>query len=345
MDQLVQHIETRIHPATALSLPEFLALLSQEEQFFVSEPVGGSTMLTHLRKIFYGTSGWDKELIRGGACIPCRYLVRVVSTVAQHSSTKHRKRTATGTLHQRVEVVVREGDWMNPRAGTQPDIYTDNHQEVILPSGLLCDIGHVLAGMDALSYPAPVAPLPSWLLWMYRLVPHVDDNADAATWIGDLSSITGELFFFHQEQKMYPNADQVQAIIDEGNPAQDMLGNIDSLVVRQLYSVEDAVRTSSILQDYYTQIETQPKLRYQLFCKAVGIDIDSAGTVTNRAAWIRRYRRQLRSCTAFYVANGYRGPARYRYALTIWLGWINKWLMIDEILSLQLDAIEQLLKN
>lgn len=160
MEGLVQNIETRIHPATSLTLSEFLELLQQEENFFANEPAGGAQMLTHLRKIFYGTAGWDNELIRGGANISCRYLVRVVSTVEQHSSTKHRKHSSGGTLHQRVEVIVREGDWMNPNAGTEPAIYDDNHQEVILPSGLICDLGHVLAGMDAISYPAPVAPLP-----------------------------------------------------------------------------------------------------------------------------------------------------------------------------------------
>lgn len=345
MDGLVQHIETHDHPISALTLEQFLRLLALEENYYSSQPKGGTEMLTHLRKIFYGTSGWDNELIRGGSHIPCRYLIRVVGSAMRRSSMKHRKRTASGTLNQCVEVIVREGDWMNPNAGTQPEIFADNHQEVILPNGLICDIGHVLAGMDAISYPAPVAPLPNWLLWMFPLVPHVDDNADAATWIGDLSSISGEVFFYHLQNKKWPDQEQVQAIIDEGNPAADMLGNIDSLAVRQLFRISTEKRTSDILGEYFQQLELQPKLRYELFCRTVGIELGQDGTITNRHKWIRKYGRQLKSCTAFYVANGYQGIARYWYALTIWLGYNKKALLIDDILSLQLDAIEQLLKK
>ena len=342
---IIQHIETYIHPSTALSADEFLTLLKEEENFFAHEAAGGEKMLTHLRKIFYGTSGWDNELIRGGSDIVCHYEIKVVSTIQAHSRSKHRKHNASGTLHNRVEVLVRTGDWMNPNAGTAPDIYKDNHQEAILPDGLICDIGHVLAGMDALSYPAAVAPLPDWMMWLYPLVPHVDSNADAATWIGDLSSVTGEIFFFYIENKKWPSTEQIQAILDEGNPAPDMLGNIDSLAVRQLVEIKDAERTSDILNEYFLRISKEPKLRYKLFCKATGIEIDQSGTITNRNRWIAKYKRQLKACTAFYVANGYTGAKRYWYALILWLGCYNKKIMVGEMLELQLNAIEQLLKK
>ena len=49
----------------------------------------------------------------------------------------------------RRQVVVKPGDWMNSNVGTVPVIYSNDNQENVLPDGLYCDLGHVLAGMDA----------------------------------------------------------------------------------------------------------------------------------------------------------------------------------------------------
>ncbi len=345
MALLTQHIETVAHPDSALTLSEFLDLLRNEEDYFTHENKSGTRMLSHLRKIFYGTSCWDRQLIRGAADIPCRYLVRIVNCDIAHAKRRNRIHTDKGQINQRVEVLVREDDWMDPDAGSEPLIYIENHQEVVLTNGLVCDLGHVLAGMDAISYPEPIAPLPDWLMWMYQLVPHIDSNINGATWIGDLSSICGEIFFYHRHNGVWPDSSQVQMIIDEGNPAADMLGNIDSLVIRQLYSIDCEIRISEILDDYYARVDSEPELRYQLFCKYVGISIAADGSITNREKWVKEYLRELKSCTAFYVASRYSGLAKYWYAVIVWIGWNKRKLLFEEILDIQIDAIQKLLKK
>jgi len=330
------------HPSTALTIDQFMALLKSEEDYFVGQELCTKLQTSRLRKIFYDKYGWDTQLIRKAANIQGRYIVILVPATKDNATRKCQRHTAKGPDFQKREVLVREGDWMNPNAGTTPEIYKDNHQQVIANEGYSIDMGHVLAGMDAMNNIEPVAPLPQKLMFLYKLVPHVTSNADAATWIGDLSSITGDMLFHFLQHKQWPNDEAVQAIINEDAPGADMLGNIDSLNVGQMFDISatNGQRVSNILDEYFDAIKKAPRLRYTLFCKAVGITLSGNGTIINRSQWINRYKKQLKACTAFYIASRYSKPAAYWYALIIWLGFYKKKLAYRHILSLLLDAIE-----
>ena len=336
-----------------ISIEEFLALLRSEEDYFKKEVVDTKLMLTRLRKIFYDRYGWNKYLIRGTASVKGRYKVTLVAANnIQDGSDKTadaiRKSSNNGVSYQTRVVEVRKRDWMNPNAGTVPKIYKDNHQEVKLSNNLICDIGHVLAGMDAANHPEPVAPLPTFLLkYFYRFLPHIKRNIDAATWIGDLSSTTGEYLFDYLSDKGSLTNKKKQSIIDQTSPPADMLGNIDGYVVSASYNIaaRNGQRVSDILKDYYLSSRRGAfqNHRFQVFCEQVGLEGWNGYVFTNEEKWIRSFTRQLRNCTAFYAYTRFSKPKGLWLALGIYLRIYDPVIECNKVIHLFLEELKRCL--
>lgn len=272
----------------AISLGEFLKMLRVEEDYFIGEQRNTKLMTTRLRKIFYDKYGWDSEIIGKAAHIVGRYDVKLVSvedtrkiTVPKERQGKYSSRDYNVTDHKIRLVTVKKGDWMRPfDEGKEAFIYEDDNQEVILPSGWFCDMGHVLTGIDAYNWLDIVAPF-AWLpVFIRKMLPHVNHNTDVATWLGDIASASGEFLFeiFHRKEiilnkkiseeergalleryapdlpqkkrknlkwrtlKRYLRLDDEirNSIIADYAPAQDMLGNIDSYVMYSTYNTKSA---------------------------------------------------------------------------------------------------------
>lgn len=276
----------RPHKKTAISLAEFLKMLRVEEDYFVGDQHKTKLMITRLRKIFYDKYGWDSEIIRKAAHVIGRYNIELIS-VEEHGLTApsqqgyliYSSQDFNITDHKIRKVTVKKNDWMRPNdEGKVAYIYDNDNQEVILPSGWFCDIGHVLTGIDAYNWLDIVAPFPWMPMFMRKLLPNVRYNTDVATWLGDIASASGEFLFeiFHRKklilnkkitdeerndliEKYAPELpvidrknlkwstlkhflkledDKKNSIIADYAPAQDMLGNIDSYVMYSTYNTK-----------------------------------------------------------------------------------------------------------
>jgi len=328
----------------AISIRRFIDLLRNEEDYYPNEQHNTKLMITRLRKIFYDKLGWDKELIRGAAGIEGRYNVEIKEdektpdSQAKFSDTDFRHRVVT----------VKKDDWMNPNAGSVPEIYKDNHQQVILESGAYCDMGHVLAGMDAFNYETVVTPLPSALYFLYPIFPHVNNNADAATWIGDLSSTCGDFLFRYLNSKKTLTESELQDIINLTSPPSDMLGNIDSYVISKSYNIHTAngQRVSEILKDYYCLEDSFfLRRRFSSYARIIGLEGWNGNRFSNEKKWLCYYSKQLRVTSAFYTFSRGLKPYAYKIALKTWLGLYNKRIRSERVLSLLLDSLKVLIKK
>ena len=281
---LSQPIDTKFIPSPqkekAIDLKKFIELLRGEEDYYKGEQQNTKIMITRLRKIFYDIYGWNKELITGAADIPGRYNVKLVedkdASYPSKSSGGVNRKKAFEVEHQHRLVTVKKGDWMNPNIGSVPEIYANNNQEVILPNNLYCDLGHVLAGMDACNYLEPVSPLPDWLMWMHEILPHVDNNMSCATWLGDISSSAGEFLFEKLKKHEDLTDEEMQSLIDVFASGTDMLGNIDSFVISNVYNISTSkgLRVTEMFNDYYNEGGMGNyfmKRRYSYFCSVVGL--------------------------------------------------------------------------
>lgn len=355
---LYQPIETKFVPTPqkkeAIDLKKFLELLKGEENYYKGEQHDTKIMVTRLRKIFYDIYGWNKELIRGAADIPGRYAVKLVEDKEASYPTKtsggikHKK--AFEVEHKSRLVTVKEGDWMNPNVGSVPEIYANNNQEVILPDGLYCDLGHVLAGMDAYNYPEPVAPLPNWLMWMHKILPHVDNNMCCATLLGDISSSAGEFIFQKLKEHRDISDEEMQSLIDVFASGTDMLGNIDSFVISNVYNISTikGLRVSEIFNDYYNEGGMGNyfmKRRYSYFCSVVGLKGWDGENFSNEKKWLKYNKRELRSTTAFYVFTRFEKPASIWLAFKAWIRCYEKVLKLDLLLDIFLKALKELIKQ
>lgn len=323
---LYQPIEEGFKPTpgkeSAISLEKFLELLKNEEDYYKGEQHRTKLMITRLRKIFYDSYGWNTQLIRGSANIPGRYEVKLVPCGGDSSEKKGRGFKPSPLCR---EVTVKKGDWMNPNAGTVPEIYADNNQQVILPSKLYCDMGHVIGGMDAYNYLAPVTPLPNFLMFAKRLFPLVNSNMDIVTWLGDIASSAGEFLYKRLEDKKKLTDEQMNAIIQEYAPGPDMLGDIDPYVICQLYNTkaEDGLRVSEMFSDYYSENGLGTyyrKRRNQFFAHMVGLHNWDGENFSNEKQWMKYYLKELRNNDAFYLFSRCENIKGITLALITWLG-------------------------
>lgn len=343
---IYQPIEQTFKPTkakeTAISLEKFLELLRNEEDYFKGQQHGTKLMVTRLRKIFYDAYGWNTELIRGAAHIPGRYAVKLVPC----GKPKHRKNGKGFEPAPKCrEVTVKKDDWMNPNTGTVPEIYTNNNQQVVLPSGLYCDMGHVLAGMDAFNYLALVTPLPNWLLFLKKFFPLVSSNMDVATWLGDIASSAGEFLYERLEDKRPLTDAEKQKIIDDYAPGVDLLGDIDPYVICQLYNTKakDGLRVTEMFRDYYSNhgIGTYfRERRLQFFSYMIGLRGWDGEQFSNEAQWVKYYLKQLRNNDAFYIFSRCENLKGIMLALITWMRGYKHTLRDKILLSIFLKSLK-----
>lgn len=338
----------------ALNFHQFLALLKEEEDYYPGEQNNTKLMFSCLRKIFYDQWGWNSELIRCASKVETRYITAIVDTATENSrpmgttsrdpEVESKHRTITYSDHDKI--------YGNTRVGQTPEIYKNDHQEVLLPEGYYCDVAHILAGVDAYNYKQIVSPLPEWLFFLAKLLPHVNSNVDLVTWLGDIASSAGDFLFAYLKNNKKPiGTDAEQKIINIDAPGSDMLGDIDALVIAASYDVSSAngMRVTEIYEDYFIGKDGKTPIkdrRIEIFCKAVGLENWDGENFKNEAEWLKYQYRELRGNTEFQVfsltdekLDGLILPAK------IYFGCYKDVLKLKQLLSLFLDSIKVELKK
>ena len=309
-------------PEHVLCLSEFLVLLKEEEDYFEGDQENTKLMITRLRKIFYAKWGWDTMLIRKAASIEGRYKVDIIDCPsnngidclpnnAEHERRiKKLKRYVNNTYAPKCRAVTYRADdriYNDSRAGQVPEIYKLDHADVRLPEGYHCDLGHVLAGLDALNNPQLVSPLPNFLLFLYRYFPYANSNADVVTWLGDIATSAADFVFAYLKNGCKPlDIPTEQHFINMNASASDMLGNIDSYAIHYFYKSQmfKSKRVSEILQEYYSDDITGVTFRsqrYKLFTRHVGLGHWDGIKFSNEEQWLKYYEDQLRSTISFMI--------------------------------------------
>jgi len=292
VQRAVQQLATPIvgaAPATAITIRAFIDLVRGEEaRWPVAEQTQTALMITRIRKIFYGTEGWDTHLIPGAAATPSGYNISEEETGRENLS-----------LDGPDADIVRKRQVTTDGAGHTPAIASQ--QEVKLEDGTFCDVGHVFAGLDAANHPSAVsAPLG---------IATVSSNLAATTWVGDLGSVAGEVMFdgFNSGSMAVPGA-TAQAEVDEYAPPQDLLGNIDAYVMADQYDTSDSagVKVSDLLARYYlgaaASSDGRARLhRYSRYAGLVGLTGWSGSAFSNEAAWLDTWAPQVGAAAALYI--------------------------------------------
>ncbi len=277
--------------ARAVSLATFLQIIRAEEAK-VPDPANTKLMITQLRKLFYGASSWDSYLIPGAAGTAPLYQVEEYETQPREDIPIP---YAPDLEH------VQKGTRLlgAPAALADPSAV----QEVEMPNGDFVDVGHVLAGLDALNHPGTASgPL--------GLFP-VASNVGAVTWIGDLGSVVGEAIIQRAIAGRSTTTDaDVQAQVDRMAPPQDMLGNVDAYVIGDAFTINTAhgLRVSDMLEQYYggpgaasAAGAAARSQRFTRFANLVGLGALSGSAFANEVAWKATYLPQLQNATALYV--------------------------------------------
>lgn len=270
----------------ATALDAFLQVIRAEEDGFADEQrLNAKLMITRLRKLFYGGRGWDEHLIPGAAEVAALYRFRMADPV-------RREFESPGP-----NVV----DFVDRRARLEgapaPLVHPTDLQEVRMPGGEVVDVGHVLAGLDAINHPAEVSPL-----GLYA----IEHNVDAVTWAGDLGSVVAEVLFQEARLERPATDAEVQAQIDLCAPAQDMLGNVDAYAIGAAYDIGEASgrAVSDILLDYYSKAAsagTARSRRFTAFAAEVGLGRLEGDAFAAEPAWVGRYSREIGHAAALYV--------------------------------------------
>lgn len=297
-------------PAHSIDISEFINLVEAEEQkYSEEEQANTSLMITRIRKIFYGSEGWDDHLIRG---------VEDISSPYGEPRERERSRTEVevpGPMND-FDMVDTETYPVDPTTGQRPEIY--RNQEVRLPDGNFIDMGHVFAGLDAYNH-RHAASVPIFSAISI-------DNLGGVTWVGDLGSALAEAQIHYVNHDSLSNA-QVQDIVNEYASSQDMLGNIDAYVIAENYQIADRcppptmnrnpgsttctpppLKVSEILRHYYLgegQTEYQSH-RYQTFAESIGLRGWDGSTWSNIDERIEYFTDQVNDAAALYIGAGSR---------------------------------------
>jgi hypothetical protein len=253
----------------------FIQELRKEEDRAL--PTGDRTntqlMVTKMRKIFYNTPGWDQYLIPGAANISSPYdMVKI-------PYPGYPKFWPTGRFN--VGDYTGDGGFYisdvehRPvdHTGYTPNIYWNNSQEVRLnccPNNVMIDLGHVLAGLDALIHEQQVNPPTPFF--------SISSNVGAVTWIGDLGSAVAETQYeIDRLQLLYGlkiTPEEEQKIVDRLAPPADVLGNIDAYVIAAKYPAiySGGQKLSDILQDYYSGAgQVHQRRRFHIYAEQLGL--------------------------------------------------------------------------
>ena len=274
-------------PKGTISIRDFIKLVEAEEaKWPAAEQTDTALMITRLRKIFYGTPGWDKYLIPGAKGISSGYTISEEETGRENLS-----------LFGPDADIVRSHQVVKDASGASPAIASQ--QEVQLEDGSFDDIGHVFAGLDAANHPTGVsAPLG---------IASVADNKAAVTWTGDLGSAVTEISFKASNAGVPAAVSSMQAIVNEYASAQDMLGDIDAYVIADQYNISSSggKKVSELLRAYYLGAATSAdgrarEHRYSRFCALTGLTGWTGSGFANETAWLDRWTPEVAGAAALY---------------------------------------------
>jgi len=327
-----------------LTLRAFIDLLKEEEDYYPGEQNNTKLMISRLRKIFYDKWGWNKELIRGAANVETRYDVLIVEEGTEHTKEIRRyKKFHYSPKHRSVVYKNNDKVYGDSRTGQPAFIYSNDHQEVVLPDGNFCDIAHILAGIDAANHRQVVTPFPPFLSFLQYLGPYVGYNMDMATWLGDTGSSTGDFFFYKLLNGKNPDVAQKQKYILINAPGSDMLGNIDAYVINASYNVStnNGMRFTEILEDYYFNDTSPRKRRISTFCKEVGLGDWNGKSFSNEAKWKKYFKKQLLNETSFQVFSMTDEKFHSIWMpLAVWMGFYDGVLQIEPMVQLLIDTLK-----
>lgn len=340
-----------------LCLSQFLFLLKEEEDYFMGDQENTGLMITRLRKIFYDKWGWNTRLIRNVASVEGRYEVNIVDCPSGNTDTKRNikriKRYADNTYTPKCrQVTYRANDrvYGNTRDKEIPEIYKSDHADVRLPDGYHCDLGHVLAGLDALNNPQLVSPLPDSILFLYRYFPYANSNADVATWLGDIATSAMDFLFAYLKNGGKPlDKETEQHFININASASDMLGNIDSYAIHHFYKSQKfpRKRVSDIMQAYYSDGPMGAEFRKQrfiLFTRHIGLGNWDGRNFSNEKKWLICYEGQLRSTISFMIYSVTSEPLKkYYLPYKVWKRKYEDIIKVELLLNIFLKALKNLM--
>ena len=267
-----------------VTLDTFLQVIEAEEARNATIANDTKLMITKLRKLFYGTRGWDAHLIPGAASVTPLYGVRETSTRSDLEVPY--MPNGMWYLENRTELIDA------PEALRHPE----QIQEVRMPNGDFVDVGHVLAGLDAHNHPEQDVGMGNI---------SISTNEGAVTWIGDLGSVLAEakIRAMRRGDVGMTEADY-QAEIDRMAPSQDMLGNVDAYVIGRHYAIasRSGDRVSQILRGYYGGANPVRELqRFQTFAGAIGLTGWDGSHFADESAWIEDHVDDVNDAAAMYL--------------------------------------------
>ena len=251
--------------------------------------------LTNLRKLYYHSPAFDKHLIKTTERNSKR---KIVNIQVERENYSRSVPTAVGMPYTIDDLISVPSD----EQGTYHELRKDPlwSQEITIDSISVCDIGHVLCGMDAANYPSNVRfPFP------FRFI-KINSNLDAITWVGDLGSIVSENYYLEKIQKKMTNPAQLQQLVNDYSAAADNLGNVHSFFLGQLFAQDKEERhCSDLLEDFFCgkDITSDSLRRYSFVHFANSIGLEWQGQhFKNEAAVKRKYAKEVGNAAAMYLA-------------------------------------------
>ena len=277
---------------------------AEEAKFPVGEQTNTSLMITRLRKIFYGSQAWDDYLITGVRNIQSPY-------GAPRERERSRETVDPPGPFNSFDMVDRETYPVDAH-GNRPEIY--NNQEVALQTGshagMYCDIGHVFAGLDAFNH-RDVVDASSFATISI-------DNVEGVTWVGDLGSVLAEAQIRGINANRNLTDSELQAVIVQYAPAQDMLGNIDAYAIADAYNIgaSAGLKVSQILRRFYLGQggDNHQNRRYTVFCNGIGLAGWNGTRFTNEEDRVDHYTDAVNDSAAMYIGAGGDGWLVKRFA-------------------------------
>jgi hypothetical protein len=256
-------------------------------------------MITRFRKLYYDGIGWNAFLIPRARCT--RPLLRT-----QEQREAPVQIAAKGAPP--FEVIRRH----TAAPQVRDDSQIENKREVRLADGRLCDIGHVLCGLDARNHAGKV----NGPLWV-----DLSSNLAAVTWLGDVGSVVAEIVFDALRCDRAVPASRVQQIVDEFNPGQDMLGNMDAYLLGR----DDEIGMEAygptvpkLFRSYYlADHDPPPRTDVQRFASRIGLGYWNGNIFSNELEWQRAMATETAYAAAMYAGMNTRGLGRIWISATL----------------------------
>jgi hypothetical protein len=331
--------------SSVILLNDYIKLLRDEEDYWNPDQNNTRLMITRLRKIFYDQWGWNSELIRGAAHIESRYITSIKETKVEHGKDAPRYKNLIYTpVYRVVTYTDKDRVFGKEKVGQVPFVYQQDHQDVLLPEGVYCDVAHILAGLDAINNKQLVSPLPNFLFFLAKLFPNVDSNVDIVTWLGDLASSSADFLFDYLkngDKKLTLPEDQV--VIDADDSGSDMLGDIEPYVIAHHYAIgaTNGMRFTEILEDYYFGDNSYRKSRFLSFCNAIGLEDWNGTSFVNEEKWLKYYYKEMRNGICFVAfSQNEKSLSGILLPLKIWFNGYSDVLQIENVLKLFLTALK-----